>query len=770
MFGTLRKHSQPLWIAIIIVVVISFVVFFTPNFDPFQAGGGSTSADAAAVQQARNEVLIDEIVEQRQRQLLVKMYMRAGRTQEALKMAGGNYQQLIALMQDTSVLANASASRIAGNSQYIDLNGDDYNDINSLEYNARIRLRQLAVAGQLGIVISDNAVNAERSYVVQNLHGVQEYSVDLYEQTLDELAKGGFISGGHAGQDQFEQYLRSRLLLQQLTDIMSRSAGFWPDSDQASRYADQNREYAVEAAFISLTNHTARPLDYPDIAKAEGFTNHFNQVADQYHVPVRHTIAYVKFDLADYEADILKATEFDKLVQDRIDEHNTSTNKLTDINGTAAPNNATNLLQLAQDEVRSGPVGTRIFKASNSAAQEKSTEFLRAVFKAKPWSTTNLWAAAKQSDLEVHTITLNRKEPPKDFPAKVVNEAFSPSLKPGKLLESAVKTTESHFILGLQDIIPLQRRGYDELDEDEQQEVHDSFLESETRRLASEAGESFRAGALATLKEGRTFTHAATNVGLQVVSLPAFGLNAPASTNHIDLLKDFVPLRTLQSALVQHEQTQLSKADDQKDNLTGYLEHASGAGVSFNDTIAGYVLHITERKEGEAPDARELHSYADRLRQDIRNRYARNDWFEGHIRQLNAEIIISSLTERKNGIASEIREVEENVLYKENVLTQNFTAALQQAGIPPTDPAANTFAGWDEKKVGTLKTYVREQCFAEPVKNTQVAAVIVPLLSGAMREHWADLAEKMADLDKLKALRDGGLDQAIEAAKADAAQ
>ncbi len=50
MFGTFRKHSQPLWIAIIIVVVISFVVFFTPNFDPFDTSGTIT-ADAEAVKQ-----------------------------------------------------------------------------------------------------------------------------------------------------------------------------------------------------------------------------------------------------------------------------------------------------------------------------------------------------------------------------------------------------------------------------------------------------------------------------------------------------------------------------------------------------------------------------------------------------------------------------------------------------------------------------------------------------------------------------------------------
>ena len=147
MFGTFRKHSQPLWIVIIIVIVISFVVFFTPDFDPFDTGGTIT-ADAAAVEQARSEILLNEVIELRQRQSLVKRLTQAGRIQEALQVVGGNeqeaFQQVMQLMRSPDVLATTSASRIAGNSRHIDLNGDNYNDINSLEYRARIRLRPVS--------------------------------------------------------------------------------------------------------------------------------------------------------------------------------------------------------------------------------------------------------------------------------------------------------------------------------------------------------------------------------------------------------------------------------------------------------------------------------------------------------------------------------------------------------------------------------------------------------------------------------------------------
>ena len=133
MFGTFRKHSQPLWIAIIIVVVISFVVFFTPGFDPFDSGGTIT-ADAAAVERARDQVLIDNALGQiinwpRQRQMLAQQLFQAGRMEEANK-----------LIQTPPPYPQLNAQRMAGDSRQIDLNGDNYDDINSLEYRARIRL------------------------------------------------------------------------------------------------------------------------------------------------------------------------------------------------------------------------------------------------------------------------------------------------------------------------------------------------------------------------------------------------------------------------------------------------------------------------------------------------------------------------------------------------------------------------------------------------------------------------------------------------------
>ena len=556
--------------------------------------------------------------------------------------------------------------------------------------------------------------------------------------------------------------------------MMTRSAGFWPDTDMAETLAQQNRKYAVEAAFISLTNHTASATNYADITKADGFTNHFNLNADLNkisQVPARRTIAYVKLALADFEGDIRKELKFNDKVQKLIEQHNTTTNRITETNGTALPINATNLLTRAEEEVRKTPFGEpimgeqqktfgdRILNASKTAANIKKTGILKSVFKQKPWATTNLWATAKQFGLEVHTATFSSEAPPEDLPTALIDAAFDSSLKTGELLKSAVHSPhpsvpDSIYILGLQEITPLREREYSELNEDEKQAVHKSFLESENHRLARDAGYQFRAAAVDSLKEGATFTHAATNAGLRVVTLPPFSLSSNADTNHIDLLKNLVPLSTLQTELKTHEQNQLNKDDPDKENLTAYLENAS-SGFSSNDPIAGYVLHITGRINPVTPDDTELRAFAERARQYTRNQGG-GDWFSNHQRQLDSEIIISSLEGRLAGLPSEINEIRETILRKEKKLAGQFAASLKDAGI--TDgKIISPLEEWSETQTGTLKKFVNVNYFAAPPKQPGAAQIIVPLLSAGLLDPWDDLDEMMTELEKLKKLRDDNL-------------
>ena len=67
MFGTIRKHSQALWIPIIIVIVISFVVYFTPGFDPLDNRDNRQSETDDEIKYARQQVLLEQALNLSQR-------------------------------------------------------------------------------------------------------------------------------------------------------------------------------------------------------------------------------------------------------------------------------------------------------------------------------------------------------------------------------------------------------------------------------------------------------------------------------------------------------------------------------------------------------------------------------------------------------------------------------------------------------------------------------------------------------------------------------
>ena len=112
---------------------------------------------------------------------------------------------------------------------------------------------------------------------------------------------------------------------------------------------------------------------------------------------------------------------------------------------------------------------------------------------------------------------------------------------------------------------------------------------------------------------------------------------------------------------------------------------------------------------------------------------------------------------------SEINEIKENILYKEQTLTGQYAASLKQAGI--TDrKIISPLEKWSETQTGTLKKFVHVNYFAESPKQPEAAQIIGPLLSAKLRQPWEDLTEVTEELEKLKKLRDSGIEKAIAGA------
>ena len=137
MFGTIRKHSQALWIPIIFVIVISFVVYITPGFDPLDNSGNRQSETDGELSYARQQVLLEQALNLSQR-------------------FGG----MLPPGFDASALADQMQPRhLMGNDIQTQQRFGDLDDYPGLDYQAQLRMLRLRKASDLGIVVGrDTAV------------------------------------------------------------------------------------------------------------------------------------------------------------------------------------------------------------------------------------------------------------------------------------------------------------------------------------------------------------------------------------------------------------------------------------------------------------------------------------------------------------------------------------------------------------------------------------------------------------------------------------
>ncbi len=247
MFGTVRKHSQPLWIVIIIMVVISFVVYFTPGYDPFENQGGTATEASVELSFARQQVLLEQAITMSQQ-------------------FGG------------FLPPSLNAQALAGQFRDQDLNRDGEVDVSGLDYAAHMRLLRLRKAASLGIIVSDNMVKARLEQMFSNPND-QKFSQDAYTGFLTQYRNAGLLGSGNGGEEQFQELIREQITFQQLDNLMTRSVGFFADEATADQQAMDNKLYTAQAIFFSTSNRIDSVTNFASIA-----TNFYPTLSDRYFI------------------------------------------------------------------------------------------------------------------------------------------------------------------------------------------------------------------------------------------------------------------------------------------------------------------------------------------------------------------------------------------------------------------------------------------------------------------------------------------------------
>ena len=636
MFGTVRKHSQPLWIVIIIMVVISFVVYFTPGYDPFENQGGTTTDADVELSFARGQVLLEQ----------------------ALNMS----QQFGGFLPPT-----LNRQVLAGQFQDQDLNRDGEVDVSGLDYAAHMRLLRLRKAASLGIIVSDNMVKARLEQMFSNPND-QRFSQDAYTGFLTQYRNAGLLGSGKGGEEQFQELIREQITFQQLDNLMTRSVGFFADEATAGQQMMDNKIYTAQAVFFSTSNRTDSVTNFASIA-----TNFYPNVIDRYAIPSKRQIAYVQFPVASYLEDAEKEIKLDDLVKERVDKHMNSTNSVdhfTDGNGTKLVAGAA-LEAAALADVRKAQQPA-LDAITLPKAKALTTKFRKALFDSIPredWTTAQLYAKAKAQGMEVQSAIVDRDNVEALLPQALVDAVFGLNLQSGQLSTSDVKVSgEGYYVWGLEKLIPLRTRQYEELTDEEKAEIKEAFIAAEVKKLASEEGNDYRDTLAELTAEGESVEDLLNLSKQTVISLPPMTLSA------IDVnataLEGLANVTEIQSVIgnLERENRSLAKPI-----------WLSSYNPSSTEGVGGFIVHVSKVEDGAAPSTEDLRVFADQQRNMARNfnssftaaRFRMTPvWLRGDVEALNQQLIVAALQERLNNIAFDIEQATEEISELEKIVEQ----------------------------------------------------------------------------------------------------
>ena len=244
MFGTIRRHQQGLWIVIITIIVISFVIFFSPDVNFLDSRGGASQGDFGSIEgkPITREEYVNGFEEAR-----INHFFRSG----------GQWPQS--------------------------------EDSENLKRDAIYRIFLIKKLGEYDIKVSDEAV----ARLTRDRLG-RDLADNIGRFVTEFLQKEG------VSMEELERYLRHEAGIQQLVSVAASSARLLNPKEAERLYRSENEGIKTEVAAFWGSNY----LDKVTVTNEALGTFYTNNMA-RYRVPEQIQVTYVAFPATNYfdEAD-----------------------------------------------------------------------------------------------------------------------------------------------------------------------------------------------------------------------------------------------------------------------------------------------------------------------------------------------------------------------------------------------------------------------------------------------------------------------------------
>ena len=242
MFGTIRKHQSWLWGIIITVIIVTFVIFFSPYSRMNTSRGG-----AANYGSINGERITEESFAHAWREVQLRLFFMHGRWPE-----------------DT-----------------------DKKDIHTETYKWLLLVQKQK---QMGIQISSaEAARTARGMLAQFERAGLNSPAVFEKQVLQ--------AHGMSMED-FERFIRHYLGIQEMVAVVGLSGNLVTPAEARDLYIREHQELATEAVFFSASNYLSKVAVTP-----QAISQFYSNQLAKYRLPERVQVRYVQFDYSNFVAE-----------------------------------------------------------------------------------------------------------------------------------------------------------------------------------------------------------------------------------------------------------------------------------------------------------------------------------------------------------------------------------------------------------------------------------------------------------------------------------
>ena len=304
MFGTIRKHSQALWIPIIVLVSISMVWFFTSGSSPsdlFQRGQDGTGPTVG-----QQQVLIGAAVQ---------YWQRTGQ-----------------LPRRASDMLGAA-----------DLDGDGDRDVDGLRLMGAIRQDLLERTVELDIQFDDDAINSIIREQLSNPQG--QFQQKIYDQLIQTWGEGDL-----------RQYFHDELAIHHLHQVMGLGGGMVSRRAIRPLVEQSLLKYDTEVAVFRASEYTNKVTNI-----TERLIEYYTNNKATYKADDRVKFAWLQIAIptnAANQAAIKQAQQYQAAVYQGFQQNGTNLTVLSQIATNLQPPLKIERIELGESNVTGHPLGS----------------------------------------------------------------------------------------------------------------------------------------------------------------------------------------------------------------------------------------------------------------------------------------------------------------------------------------------------------------------------------------------------------------------------